>query len=50
MIVGVQLNVVPETSRIFCRAPSLSKKPVDVGPEHGKGVVQRKERVKSNLF
>ena len=50
MEVDVKIKVVLELVEAFCGAPGSAKESINVGSQHGGGVVQTKERVPSDFF
>ncbi len=50
VIESVELKVIDQRLDLFCRAPGFSKQAIDVGSEHGTGMVETKKRVKANFF
>jgi hypothetical protein len=50
VVVGVDPHVCLESFWFFGRVPSSSKEAIHICPEHGGGVIQRKERIFSTLL
>lgn len=50
MVPDVEGEVIDEARPVLRRAPGSPEKAVEVGSHHGAGVIERKERVKPNLF
>ena len=50
MVLHIKAEVIDQPLPRFARAPGPSKEPVEIGSQHRAGVVERKERIKTDLF
>ena len=50
MVADVNAQVIDQPLARLARAPGPSKEPVEIGPQHRAGVVEREKRIKADLF
>ncbi len=50
MVGNVKRKVIDQTLTRFAQTPRSSKKPIQIGAQHGAGVIEGEERIKSQLL